>query len=130
MGSLIGRRSIAADTDALRGGLLNWYDRQKRDLPWRADRDPYRVWVAEVMLQQTRIAVVVPAYERFLRAFPTVEHLAAADEDEVLAQWSGLGYYARARALHGAARVTSWRARPMPSRRFATESRASGSSPR
>lgn len=104
MGSVIGRRSVAADVGAMRRALLNWYDRHRRDLPWRADRDPYRVWVAEVMLQQTRIAVVAPAYRRFLDAFPTVARLAAAAEDEVLAQWSGLGYYARARALHRAAR--------------------------
>lgn len=83
--------------------MLRWYDRHARPLPWRRDRDPYRVWVAEVMLQQTRIAAVVPAYERFLAAFPSVEHLAAASEDDVLSSWSGLGYYARARALRRAA---------------------------
>lgn len=85
--------------------MLTWYDAQRRDWPWRRSRDPYRVWVAEVMLQQTRLAVVAPAYRRFLGKFPTVRRLARADEDAVLAAWSGLGYYSRARALHRAARV-------------------------
>src|SRR5207302_685797 len=76
----------------------------RRELPWRAEpRDPYRVWVSEVMLQQTRVDVVIPYYLRFLRRFPTIFDLAAAGEDEVLALWSGLGYYARARNLHRAA---------------------------
>jgi A/G-specific adenine glycosylase len=88
----------------LRRALLAWYDREHRPLPWRRDRNSYRVWVAEVMLQQTRIAVVEPAYRRFLRALPTLSRLAAAAEDEVLSLWSGLGYYSRARALHRAAR--------------------------
>ncbi len=99
---------------ALRRALLRWYDRVRRDLPWRADRDPYRVWVAEVMLQQTRIAVVEPAYARFLRAFPTLQRLADAAEDEVLAQWSGLGYYSRARSLHRAARQLAARGEKFP----------------
>jgi A/G-specific adenine glycosylase len=85
--------------------LLTWYDAQRRDWPWRRDLDPYRIWVAEVMLQQTRLAVVAPAYRRFLRRFPTIRRLARADEDAVLAVWSGLGYYSRARALHRAARI-------------------------
>jgi len=89
---------------ALQRALLAWYDRECRPLPWRRDRNAYRVWVAEVMLQQTRIAVVEPAYRRFLRALPTLARLAAAEEDEVLSLWSGLGYYSRARALHRAAR--------------------------
>lgn len=89
---------------AMRAALLRWYRRHARPLPWRADRDPYRVWVAETMLQQTRIAAALPVYLRFFEAFPTLRHLAAAGEEEVLARWSGLGYYARARALHRAAR--------------------------
>jgi A/G-specific adenine glycosylase len=84
--------------------LLAWFDRHRRDLPWRLSRDPYRVWLSEVMLQQTRVEVVLPYYERFLERFPTVEVLAAAGIDEVLALWSGLGYYRRARQLHAAAR--------------------------
>ena len=86
--------------------LLSWFARSRRDLPWRAEpRDPYRVWVSEVMLQQTRVDVVVPYYRRFLQRFPTLDALAAAKEDDVLALWSGLGYYARARNLHRAARA-------------------------
>jgi A/G-specific adenine glycosylase len=97
---------------SLRKSLLTWYDAQRRDWPWRRNRDPYRIWVAEVMLQQTRIAVVEPAYRRFLHRFPTVRRLAGADEDAVLAAWSGLGYYSRARALHRAARVLDARQEP------------------
>ena len=84
--------------------LLAWYDGNKRDLPWRQDRDPYRVWVSEIMLQQTRVAAVLDYYHRFLRRFPTVGKLAAAREASVLAAWSGLGYYRRARMLHAAAK--------------------------
>jgi A/G-specific adenine glycosylase len=84
--------------------LLAWFGRHRRDLPWRSSRDPYRVWVAEVMLQQTRIAAVIPYYDRFLARFPTVESLAATRPQEVLKFWSGLGYYSRARNLHSAAR--------------------------
>lgn len=104
MGARSTGRDIGDDIAGLRRALLGWYDRSRRDLPWRADRDSYRIWVAEVMLQQTRIAVVAPAFMRFLDTFPTMDRLAAAEEDEVLAQWSGLGYYARARSLHRAAR--------------------------
>lgn len=89
---------------ALRAALLRWFDHARRDLPWRADRDPYRVWVSEVMLQQTTVAAVVPYFERFVRELPTVEALAAADEQRVLKLWEGLGYYRRARHLHAAAR--------------------------
>lgn len=90
---------------SLRRALLSWYDRTRRPLPWRRNRNSYRIWVAEVMLQQTRIEVVKPAYVRFVRVFPTISSLAAANVDEVLAQWSGLGYYSRARALHRAAKI-------------------------
>jgi A/G-specific adenine glycosylase len=85
--------------------LLAWYDRHRRDLPWRASRDPYRVWLSEIMLQQTRVAAVIAHYHEFLRRFPTVEKLASARESSVLAAWSGLGYYRRARMLHAAAKV-------------------------
>lgn len=84
--------------------LLRWFDRNRRPLPWRADRNPYRVWISEIMLQQTRVAVVRERYPIFLRRFPGLEQLAAAKLPEVLAAWSGLGYYRRARALHAAAR--------------------------
>jgi len=85
--------------------LLAWYHAHRRDLPWRHTSDPYRTWVAEVMLQQTQVSTVIPYYERFLARFPTVEALAAAGLDEVLALWQGLGYYARARNLHAAAQA-------------------------
>jgi len=84
--------------------LLCWFDQHKRDLPWRRNRDPYRVWLSEIMLQQTRVAAVLEHYQRFVRRFPTVERLAAARESSVLAAWSGLGYYRRARMLHAAAK--------------------------
>ena len=88
----------------LRRALLAWFGKHRRALPWRASRDPYRIWIAEIMLQQTRIAAVIPYYERFLERFPTVEALAQAPEDEVLRLWSGLGYYSRARNLQKAAK--------------------------
>jgi A/G-specific adenine glycosylase len=84
--------------------LLAWFDRNQRPLPWRADRDPYRIWVSEVMLQQTLVATVIPYFERFVSTFPGVAELAAADEQDVLRLWEGLGYYRRARDLHRAAR--------------------------
>lgn len=87
--------------------LARWYRRAKRRLPWRATRDPYAIWLSEVMAQQTTLDVVVPRWERFRRRFPTVEALARARESEVLAEWSGLGYYARARNLHRAARAVA-----------------------
>ena len=83
---------------------MRWFDRHKRDLPWRETRDPYRVWLSEIMLQQTRVAAVVEHYQKFLRRFPTVQKLAAARESSALAAWSGLGYYRRARMLHAAAK--------------------------
>lgn len=88
----------------MRVALLAWYAEHRRDLPWRRTRDPYRIWVSEIMLQQTRVAAVLEHYRRFLAAFPSVEALAAAAEPEVLALWSGLGYYRRARMLHRAAK--------------------------
>ena len=85
--------------------LLAWFDGAKRDLPWRGAADPYRVWVSEVMLQQTQVATVIPYYRRFMGRFPSLESLARAKEDEVLRLWAGLGYYSRARHLLAAARV-------------------------
>ena len=90
---------------ALRAVLLRWYRTHRRDLPWRRTHDPYAIWVSEIMLQQTRVETVIPFYERFLARFPTVASLAAASEGDVLASWSGLGYYARARNLRAAAAV-------------------------
>ncbi len=84
--------------------LVDWYGRHARDLPWRRSRDPYRIWVSEIMLQQTRVEAVIPFYERFLARFPTVETLASAAEAEALDAWAGLGYYRRARMLQAAAR--------------------------
>jgi A/G-specific adenine glycosylase len=89
--------------------LLTWYDRHRRSLPWRAGpgkiADPYHVWLSEIMLQQTTVPVTIPYYERFLTRFPTIQALAAAPQEDVLAAWAGLGYYARARNLHACARV-------------------------
>ena len=91
--------------------LLQWYDRHRRTMPWRAvgdeTPDPYRVWLSEIMLQQTTVATVRPFFCRFLQRFPTVDALAAADEDSVLQAWAGLGYYARARNLHRCAQLVS-----------------------
>lgn len=85
--------------------LLRWFRRVRRPLPWRSDRDPYRIWVAEVLLQQTRVAQAAPYFERFVATFPTVRALAKARLDRVLKAWEGAGYYARARHLHAAARA-------------------------
>ena len=102
--------SLAADAPAETArALLDWYDRERRDLPWRAEpgrrADPYRVWLSEIMLQQTTVKAVIPYYEAFLRRWPTMEALAAASLDDVLAAWAGLGYYRRARNLHACART-------------------------
>ncbi len=85
--------------------LLRWFHRNKRDLPWRKTKDPYRIWVSEVMLQQTQVETVIPYYHRWLSAFPTIKALAGASLSEVLKLWEGLGYYARARNLHRAAKM-------------------------
>ena len=108
MASLQNRRSGKAgskrpEAALLRRSLLRWYDRNRRDLPWRNTRDPYRIWLSEVMLQQTRVQAVLSYYDKFLEAFPGVAALAAADEPTLLASWSGLGYYSRARNMHLAA---------------------------
>lgn len=88
----------------VRRRLLDWFQQHARDLPWRRDPTPYRVWVSEIMLQQTQVATVVDYYLRFLKTFPTVEALAAADPQVVLSHWEGLGYYRRARSMHAAAK--------------------------
>jgi A/G-specific adenine glycosylase len=87
--------------------LLGWYERSRRDLPWRHSRDPYAIWISEVMLQQTRVAVVIERYLAFMLRFPTLARLAQASEQDVLALWSGLGYYRRARMLHKTARFVA-----------------------
>ena len=99
---------ILAGVDAkqiavLRERLLEWFHKYQRDLPWRQNKDPYRIWLSEIMLQQTRVAAVIPFYERFLEHFPTIRALASAPEAEVLRLWAGLGYYSRARNLQRAA---------------------------
>lgn len=96
-----------AHPSTLAEALLAWYDRSKRELPWRQTVDPYAIWVSEAMLQQTTVATVLPYYASWMERFPTVEVLAQASEEEVLAQWSGLGYYRRARHLHAGARLVS-----------------------
>jgi A/G-specific adenine glycosylase len=88
--------------------LLSWYGKEGRVLPWRENRDPYRIWLSEIMLQQTTVAAVIPYYARFLQRFPTIESLAAAPLDDVISLWAGLGYYSRARNLHrGAQKIVS-----------------------
>lgn len=89
----------------LQTNLLAWYDKNKRDLPWRDCDDPYKIWLSEIMLQQTRVDQATPYYERFVNRFPTVYDLAEADQQEVLKVWEGLGYYSRARHLHDAAKL-------------------------
>ncbi|MBI2335873.1 MAG: A/G-specific adenine glycosylase [Deltaproteobacteria bacterium] len=85
--------------------LLKWYDKNKRELPWRKTCDPYKIWVSEIMLQQTQVATVIPYFERFIQAFPTIEILAKSPLEKMLGLWSGLGYYRRARHLHEAAKI-------------------------
>lgn len=98
------RRYLETYREEAQTRLLTWFERHARDLPWRHDRTPYRVWVSEVMLQQTQVETVMGYYRRFLARFPTVEALAQASQEEVLKLWEGLGYYSRARSLHKAAR--------------------------
>src|SRR5271156_6099053 len=95
----------AKDLAAFRQALLGWYDQNRRDLPWRETHDPYRIWLSEIMLQQTRVAAVLEHYRIFLERFPDIEALAAASENAALAAWSGLGYYRRARSLHQCAKA-------------------------
>jgi A/G-specific adenine glycosylase len=94
----------APEIAAMREFLLEWFHKYQRDLPWRRNKDPYRIWLSEIMLQQTRVTAVIPFYERFLENFPTIAALAAAPETEVLRLWAGLGYYSRARNLRSAAK--------------------------
>jgi A/G-specific adenine glycosylase len=103
-GSISRSANLAKSFAAFRRSLLRWYDEHRRDLPWRQTRDPYRIWLSEIMLQQTRVAAVLDHYRIFLERFPDVHALAAASEDSVLSAWSGLGYYRRARMLHQCAK--------------------------
>lgn len=114
------RKARDRDASAMEGAtaqfrrrLLAWYDAHARDLPWRRSRDPYAIWVSEIMLQQTRVAAVLEYYDRFMSTFPSIPVLALAREEEVLSRWSGLGYYRRARQLHSAAQfiVREWQGR-------------------
>ncbi|MCX8116815.1 MAG: A/G-specific adenine glycosylase [Desulfobacterota bacterium] len=89
----------------IQSGLLQWFEKNQRELPWRKTKDPYAIWVSEIMLQQTQVATVIPYYRKFLKTFPTVRSLARADLSKVLKVWEGLGYYSRARNLHRASQV-------------------------
>ena len=93
------------DVRRLQAKLIRWYQDHRRDLPWRRTRHPYPIWVSEVMLQQTQVRTVIPYFQRFMECFPDIQRLAEADQEAVLKQWEGLGYYARARNLHRAARL-------------------------
>ena len=95
---------MAANPSNFADQLLAWFDEHgRKNLPWQQNKTPYRVWISEIMLQQTQVATVIPYFERFMARFPTVQSLAAAPLDEVLGLWTGLGYYARARNMHKAA---------------------------
>lgn len=98
------RKSIEKkiNIDLFREDLLHWFIQEQRDLPWRKDQDPYKVWVSEIMLQQTKVDTVIPYFNRFIEQFPTIEALSKAEEEKVLKAWEGLGYYSRARNLHAA----------------------------
>ena len=96
---------MSTPSNFLSNRLLEWFRSNRRDLPWRGDKDPYRIWASEIMLQQTRVEAVLPYYERFLTRYPDVRSLAAAPLQDVLASWAGLGYYRRARMMHQAAKL-------------------------
>lgn len=95
------------DREEFQKNLLSWFSREQRDLPWRKDQDPYKVWVSEIMLQQTRVDTVIPYFNRFIEKFPTIDALATADEEDVLKAWEGLGYYSRVRNLQSAVKEVS-----------------------
>ncbi|WP_078551901.1 A/G-specific adenine glycosylase [Bacillus alkalicellulosilyticus] len=92
------------DNETFRNNLIEWYEGEQRDLPWRINQDPYRIWVSEIMLQQTRVETVIPYYLNFMKQFPTLEDLAYAEEEKILKAWEGLGYYSRVRNLQTAVR--------------------------
>ncbi|MGM7703321.1 A/G-specific adenine glycosylase [Pseudalkalibacillus sp. Hm43] len=95
-------RELSIDIEAFQSDLISWFEREQREMPWRKERDPYKIWVSEIMLQQTKVDTVIPYFERFMTQFPTVDALADAEEEKVLKAWEGLGYYSRARNLHSA----------------------------
>ena len=100
--SIIARKDFTVNElykKQVRNALVSWFLEEKRDLPWRKTTDPYKIWVSEVMLQQTKVDTVIPYYERFIAKYPSLESLANADEGELLKEWEGLGYYSRARNL-------------------------------
>jgi len=103
MSSLVNPKIIKKEAQA----LVNWYSNQKRPLPWRQSRQPYPIWISEIMLQQTTVKAVIPYFKKFMRAFPTIESLAQASLEEIYSQWAGLGYYSRARNLKKAAEALS-----------------------
>lgn len=96
------RKETFFDKKGFSEALIQWFKKEQRDLPWRENRDPYRVWVSEVMLQQTKVVTTIPYYHNFMKKFPNLSHLANAEEEEVLKAWEGLGYYSRVRNLHAA----------------------------
>ena len=96
---------MSNDLDNLLGNIAGWFNRSQRILPWREQPAIYRVWISEIMLQQTQVVTVVPYFEKFIARFPTVESLAQSPEEEVLLHWAGLGYYSRARNIHKAAKM-------------------------
>src|SRR6056300_1725496 len=100
---LICSKTNILEFQALRPLLYQWYDQYQRALPWRENKDPYAIWLSEIILQQTRVAQGLPYYQRFIEAYPKVEMLADAPQEEVLKMWEGLGYYSRARNLQAAA---------------------------
>jgi A/G-specific adenine glycosylase len=102
-----GGQKTALNATLFRQKLMKWYDENARVLPWRGVEDPYRIWISEIMLQQTRVQAVIEHYKLFLKKFPTIKKLAAAPEQDVLAAWSGLGYYRRARMMHAAAKAVA-----------------------
>ena len=93
----------ASDVEQFQEAFLEWYQQEKRNLPWRYNQDPYRIWISEIMLQQTRVDTVIDFFYRFMEQFPTIQALAEAPEDKLLKVWEGLGYYSRARNLQAAA---------------------------
>ncbi len=101
------RETKSIDAPLFRRSLMKWYRQNARVLPWRGVEDPYKVWISEIMLQQTRVQAVIEHYKLFLKKFPTIKKLAAAPEQDILAAWSGLGYYRRARMMHAAAKVVA-----------------------
>jgi A/G-specific adenine glycosylase len=98
---------VAESNQAFSNILIRWYERHKRDLPWRETQDPYAIWLSEIILQQTRVAQGLPYFQKFISRFPTVDSLAEASQEEVLALWQGLGYYSRARNLHACAQMVA-----------------------